>query len=662
MAEEYEQTAINTLRTLAMDAVEEAQSGHMGLPLGAAPMAYTLWSKHLNITPLAPNWFNRDRFILSAGHGSVLLYSLLHLSGFSLSINDIKNFRKTGSKTPGHPEWGHTEGVDVTTGPLGQGLSMAVGMALAEKKLSSYFNRPDYSIIDHFTYVICGDGDLMEGVSHEALSFAGHLKLNKLIVLYDSNHSSLDAQLEQSYSDDIEQKFGSINWDYIKVKDGNDCEAINAAILKAKKSNKPSLIEVNTEIGYSLPNISGTHEAHSDPVGKENIVRAKDTLEWPYSDSFVVPQEAYDSFKELNSRGKKAKDGWEQLVTEYKKNYPMKGEILEQFIKCKIENKWESHLPNYSVENEPLATRTASHDILNIVAKHVPQLIGGAADLSSSTKVTLDDSKPITSNDFTGRNIYFGVREFGMAAIANGLALHNFIPYISTYFVFSDYMKPAMRLSAMMGLPVLYIFTHDSIAVGKDGPTHQPVEQLAALRSMPNMQVIRPADGNETAAAWSIALNETNKPTSLVLGRQKSETLPNTDKLAFEGVKRGGYILSESKEPQGILIATGSEVALAIKAQEELAKDNIEVNVVSLPSFEIFEKQSQKYKNKVLPSNLKKRLTIEMGAKNSWREYAGDNGAIMSINTFGESGDPGEVIKDYGFTVGNVIEQFKKLL
>lgn len=657
-----EQLAINTLRTLAIDAVEKASSGHMGLPLGAAPMAYTLWKKHLNINPENPDWFNRDRFVLSAGHGSMLLYGLLHLSGFDVSKEDLQNFRSFKSKTPGHPEWKHTEGVEVTTGPLGQGISMAVGMALAEKKLAETFNDKQNLLIDHYTYVLCGDGDLMEGVSHEAISLAGHLQLEKLIVLYDSNQSSLDAALDQSFSDDIQKKFEAVHWQHLLVEDGQNVKEINKALCQAKETNQPTIIEVKTTIGFGLPNIAGTSDAHSDPVGEKNAKQAKQNLGWEYKETFAIPDEVYESFSDIKIRGKYLEEKWKEDVTELKKVEPEKAQILKNFIEQELPENWLETLKEISFDNKPIATRAASHKILNALHPTIPQLIGGAADVSSSTKAIIEDDNAITASDFSGKNIYFGVREFGMAAIANGLALHHFLPFVSTYFIFSDYMKPAVRLSALMGLPVTYVFSHDSIAVGKDGPTHQPVEQLAAFRSMPNLQVIRPADGNETVGAWKMALNQTTKPTMLVLERQATVPVTHSMKKAIEGVSRGGYVISEVKDPVGLLIATGSEVSLALEAQGKLAEEDISVSVVSLPSWDLFETQTKEYKEKILPKNLTKRVTIEMASKLGWREYAGPEGKIMSVDSFGYSGDPEEVMEVFGFTTEQVVREFKSLL
>lgn len=656
--------SINTIRTLTIDAVEKAQSGHMGMPLGSAPMAYVLWKNHLKINPKNADWLDRDRFVLSAGHGSMLLYSLLHLTGYDVSMDDLKEFRVIGSKTPGHPEFGFTDGVDVTTGPLGQGLATSVGLAIAEKRLAAIFNKENYPIIDHYTYVICGDGDLMEGISYETLSLAGHLKLNKLIVLYDSNATTLDANLEDSFSEDIKGRFESMGWNHILVDDGNDLDGINQAIVKAKQStDKPTIIEVKTVIGYGLAEVEGTSNAHSDPVGEEQVNEAKKYYQWKHDETFFVPEEVYDDFGSIATDGTEKEADWLNLLKAYQAEYPDLYTDLQRMISDELPEHWDQVLPKYDVSSPPLATRVASYDVLNALAEKLIELFGGAADLSSSTKVSIDDSGGITGDDFSNRNIYFGVREFGMAAIANGLALHHFKPFVSTYFAFSDYMKAAIRLSALMELPVTYIFTHDSVAVGKDGPTHQPIEQLVAFRSMPNINVIRPADGNETVAAWKVALNEKTKPTILVLGRQDQSILPESNKLAPKGVSKGAYIISEaSKEPQGILIATGSEVELAIEAQKLLADENTYVHVVSFPSWELFEQQSEEYKETILPKKLTKRLTIEMGSKIGWKEYAGDAGAVISIDEFGISGDSNEVIKHFGFTPENIAKKFKALL
>lgn len=653
--------SINTIRTLTIDAVEKAESGHMGMPLGSAPMAYVLWKNHLNINTDTPEWFNRDRFVLSAGHGSMLQYSLLHLSGFDLTLNDLKEFRQFKSRTPGHPEFGYTPGVDVSTGPLGQGMAMAVGMALAEKKLAYMFNRDNFPIIDHYTYVICGDGDLMEGVASEASSLAGHLSLEKLIVLYDSNDSSLDAPLNQSFSENIRDKYEAYGWEYLMVEDGNDLEAIDAAIRKAKTSRCPTIIEVKTIIGFGIDDIQGTHKAHSDPIGEKAVKKAKKFYNWDHKEDFYVPSEVYEDFSSIKENGKEKLNKWTKMLRNYEEQHPNLLEELERIIRKESPVGWKDNLPDYTNETKAIATRKAAGATLNKLADSIPEIFGGAADLSSSTKMIINDSKPITKDDFSGRNVYFGVREFAMAAIANGMALHHLRPFVSTYFVFSDYMKPAIRLSALMGLPVTYLFTHDSIAVGYDGPSHQPVEQLATFRSMPNTTVIRPADANETVLAWKVAIESQSEPTVMVLARQDTKVMEESGKLTEDSVSKGGYVLHKAVNPDGLIIATGSEVELAMEAKDELLKEKINISVVSLPSWELFEKQSDEYKETVLPKELKKRLVIEMASHLGWREYAGDAGRIMSVDDFGESGNPKEVVEKFGFTVDNIVKCYKEI-
>lgn len=653
--------SINAIRSITMDSVEKAQHGHPGMPMGAAPMAYSLWKKVMNINPKNPNWFNRDRFILSAGHGSLLQYILLHFSGFDLSLDEIKRFRQWDSKTPGHPEYGVTPGVEATTGPLGQGIPQSVGMALAERHLAETFNKEDFSIVDHFTYTICGDGDLMEGVSYEAASFAGHVGLGRLIVMYDSNDISLDGDLDRSFSENIQKRFESMNWQYLLVEDGNDIEVIEKAINEGKaETNKPTIIEIKTTIGYGAPTLQGTSEVHSDPMGAEEINKAKEFYGWEY-DEFHVPKEVYDDFKTIQENGQEKEQEWNHLFNQYEEKYPDLAKELKRIIAGKLPENWDDSLPLYA-EGEVKATRASGSEILNALAINIPELVGGSADLDASTKTRLTNYDNFTKTNYAGRNVMFGVREFAMGGIANGMALHHLRPFVSTFFVFSDYLRPAIRLSALMKVPVTYVFTHDSIAVGQDGPTHQPVEQLAAFRAMPNLSVIRPADANEAKEAWKIALTQKDKPTMIVLGRQGLPTLENTNNTISKGVKKGAYVISEAKEePNGILIAAGSEVSLAIKAQSKLADENMHVTVVSMPSWDLFEKQPKEYRESVLPSTIQKRLTIEMGSKLGWREYAGSKGAIMSIDTFGAAGPGEEVIEKYGFTVENVIKNYKEI-
>ncbi|AXI10525.1 transketolase [Oceanobacillus zhaokaii] len=655
--------SINTIRTLTIDSVEKAQHGHPGMPMGAAPMAYSLWKNVMNINPENPKWFNRDRFVLAAGHGSNLLYNLLHLSGFDVTIDDLKNTRQWGSKTPGHPEYGITPGVEATTGPLGQGIPVSVGLALAERHLAETYNRSEFPIVDHYTYTICGDGDLMEGVSYEAASLAGHLKLGRLIVLYDSNNISLDGGLDLSFSEDIKKRFESYNWQYLHVEDGNNIEAITKAIEAAKADeNRPTLIEVKTIIGYGSPSLQGTNDAHSDPLGKEEIGRTKKFYNWNYEEDFHVPAEVYEDFSSIKENGKIKESEWKSLLDRYQANYPELATEFKRIIAGDLPQNWDANLPSYN-ENNTLATRVAASETLNALAKNISELVGGSADLDSSTRTRLKAYEDMNSLDYAGRNIRFGVREFAMGAIANGLALHNLRPFVSTFFVFSDYLRPAIRLASLMELPVTYVFTHDTIAVGQDGPTHQPIEQLASFRAMPGLSVIRPADANETKEAWKIAVKQKENPTMLVLGRQGLPTLKDSETLAATGVQKGAYVISKAKEEAvGILIAAGSEVSLAIQAQEQLVSEGIFVDVVSMPSWDLFEKQSEAYKESVLPRSLQKRLTIEMGSKLGWREYAGNNGAVMSIDMFGASAPGNRVIEEYGFTIENVVKNFKSLL
>lgn len=664
MDNQVEQLAVNTIRTLSIDAIERANSGHPGMPMGAAPMAYTLWSKIMNHNPENPNWFNRDRFVLSAGHGSMLLYSLLHLFGYDVTLDDLKNFRQWGSKTPGHPEYGYTPGVEATTGPLGQGIAMAVGMAMAERHLAAVYNRENFPIIDHYTYSICGDGDLMEGVSAEAASLAGHLKLGKLIVLYDSNDISLDGDLHLSFTENVAKRFEAYGWQVLRVDDGNDLKAIEDALKEAKKeTDKPTLIEVKTTIGYGSPNKSGSSASHGAPLGKEETKLTKQFYGWNYEEEFYVPEEVKEHFQRLKQAGIEKENEWNELYEQYKRKHPELAEQLEKALAGELPDNLEEYLPVFQA-GETLATRDASGKFINAVCKVVPQLFGGSADLASSNKTLMKSESSFLAGNYRGRNIWFGVREFAMGAILNGMALHGGLKVFgATFFVFSDYLRPAIRLAALMRVPVTYVFTHDSIAVGEDGPTHEPIEQLASLRAMPNISVIRPADGNETVAAWRLALESKDIPTALVLTRQGLTTIAGTDKMAYEGVKRGAYVISASeKEPEALIIATGSEVNLALAAQAELKKEEIYVNVISMPSWDRFEQQSDEYKNKVLPPNVKARLAIEMGASLGWRKYVGDEGDVLAIDRFGASA-PGKVlIENYGFTIQNVVEKVKALL
>lgn len=664
--ETIELKSIATIRTLSIDAIEKANSGHPGMPMGAAPMAYALWTNHLNVSPQNPNWFNRDRFVLSAGHGSMLLYSMLHLSGYNLSIDDLKQFRQWGSKTPGHPEFGHTEGVDATTGPLGQGIAMAVGMALAERHLAETYNKDNFNVVDHYTYSICGDGDLMEGISSEAASLAGHLGLGRLIVLYDSNDISLDGDLDRSFSENVKNRFEAMNWEVLYVKDGNNIEEVTAAIEKAKQStDRPTLIEVKTTIGFGSPNRAGTSGVHGAPLGSDEAKLTKEAYSWTFEEDFHVPSEVYDHFKEaVKDAGQKKEAAWNEQFAQYEKEYPELAAQLKLAIEGKLPENWDQEIPVYEAGSS-LASRASSGEVLNGIAKQVPFFIGGSADLAGSNKTTIKNTDDFGKDHYAGKNIWFGVREFAMGAALNGMALHGGLRVFGgTFFVFSDYLRPAIRLAALMGLPVTYVFTHDSIAVGEDGPTHEPVEQLASLRAMPNLSVIRPADGNETAAAWKLAVSSTDKPTALVLTRQNLPTIDQAPEKAYEGVEKGGYVVVEAADaqPEALLLASGSEVGLAIEAQKALEKEGIRASVVSLPAWDRFDQQSDVYKESVLPTAVRARVAIEMGASLGWERYTGLDGDVIAIDKFGASA-PGEtIIEKYGFTVSNVVSRVKAKL
>ena len=660
MYDQVDQLGVNTLRTLSIDAIQRANSGHPGLPMGAAPMAYVLWTRHLKINPKTHmNWVNRDRFVLSAGHGSALLYSLTYLAGYDVSMDDLKNFREWKSNTPGHPEYGCTDGVEATTGPLGQGVSMAVGMAMAEAHLGKKFNREGYPVMDHYTYALIGDGDLMEGVASEAASLAGHLKLCKLIALYDSNGISLDGKTSASFTENVGARFEAYGWQYILVEDGFNLEEIDKAIVQAKaEGDKPTIIEIKTTIGYGSEN-QGTHKVHGSPLGEEGVVHAKEVYDWNYP-PFTVPEEVSQRFKEcLQDKGVEAENKWNKMFETYKKEYSDLAQKFSDGFSNKVPNTLGDILPQYG-EDDSIATRAASQKAINALAKEVSSLWGGAADLASSNKTVIAGEGDFQPESYEGRNIWFGVREFGMACAMNGIMLHGGTRVFgSTFFVFSDYLKAAIRLSAIQKLPVIYVLTHDSVAVGKDGPTHEPIEQLASLRTIPNVQVFRPADGNETSAAWKVALETLDKPTILVLSRQNLDILPISKEKVFEGVEKGGYVVQEAdKEADGILIATGSEVGLALKAKEELQKKGKDVSVVSLPSWERFEAQSEEYKNTVIPPELKKRMTIEAGTTYGWAKYAGDHGVMIGIDEFGMSAPSDIVLRELGMNVENIVNKY----
>lgn len=660
MYDQVDQLGVNTLRTLSIDAIQRANSGHPGLPMGAAPMAYVLWTRHLKINPKTHmNWVNRDRFVLSAGHGSALLYSLAHLAGYDVSMDDLKNFREWKSNTPGHPEYGCTDGVEATTGPLGQEISMAVGMAMAEAHLGKKFNREGYPVMDHYTYALIGDGDLMEGVASEAASLAGHLKLGKLIALYDSNGISLDGKTSASFTENVGARFEAYGWQYILVEDGFNLEEIDKAIVQAKaESDKPTIIEIKTTIGYGSEN-QGTHKVHGSPLGEEGVAHAKEVYNWNYP-PFTVPEEVSQRFKEcLQDKGVEAENKWNEMFEAYKKEYSDLAQKFSDGFSNKVPNTLGDILPQYGEDNS-IATRAASQKAINALAKEVSSLWGGAADLASSNKTVIAGEGDFQPESYEGRNIWFGVREFGMACAMNGIMLHGGTRVFgSTFFVFSDYLKAAIRLSAIQKLPVIYVLTHDSVAVGKDGPTHEPIEQLASLRTIPNVQVLRPADGNETSAAWKVALETLDKPTILVLSRQNLDTLPISKEKVFDGVEKGGYVVQRAEnKADGVLIATGSEVGLALKAKEELQKKGKDVSVVSLPSWERFEAQSEEYKDTVIPKKIKKRVTIEAGSTYGWEKYAGDHGVMIGIDEFGMSAPSDIVLRELGMSVENIVSRY----
>ena len=653
--------SVNAIRFLGIDAIEKSKSGHPGVVMGAAPMAYDLFTKQMRVNPEVPNWINRDRFVLSAGHGSMLLYALLHLSGFQdVTMDEIKHFRQWGSKTPGHPEFGHTAGVDATTGPLGQGISMATGFAQAERFLAAKYNREGYNLFDHYTYVICGDGDLMEGVSAEAASYAGLQKLDKLIVLYDSNDINLDGETKDSFTESVRDRYNAYGWHTALVKDGTDLEAINAAIEAAKISGKPSLIEVKTVIGYGSPNKQGTNAVHGAPLGAEEVAATRKALAWDYA-PFEIPEEVYEDYRvNVAERGKAAYDAWVKLVEEYKQAYPDLADEVAAIIagKDSVEIKPE----DFPVKETGLsqATRNSSQDALNAAAKVLPTFLGGSADLAHSNMTYIKEDGLQDDAHRLNRNIQFGVREFAMGTILNGMALHGGLRvYGGTFFVFSDYVKAAVRLSALQGLPVTYVFTHDSIAVGEDGPTHEPIEHLAGLRAIPNLNVLRPADARETQAAWYLALKSQSTPTALVLTRQNLTVEAGTD---FDKVAKGAYVVYETTDGfDTILLASGSEVNLAVAAAKELEAQGEKIRVVSVPSTDIFDAQDATYKEEILPNAVRRRVAIEMAATQSWYKYVGLDGAVIGIDKFGASAPAAKVMEEYGFTVAHVLEVVKNL-
>ncbi|MGZ4035057.1 MAG: transketolase [Bacteroidia bacterium] len=674
-----DQLSINTLRFLSIDAVQKANSGHPGLPLGAAPMAYVLWTKFLKHNPANPHWFNRDRFVLSAGHGSMLLYSLLHVTGYDLPLSEIKQFRQWGSAAPGHPERGITPGIETTTGPLGQGFANGVGMAIAEAYLAARYNKKDFGIIDNYVYGLVSDGDLMEGVASEAASLAGHLKLGKLIYLYDNNHITLASSTQVTFTEDHAKRFESYGWHTVSVEDGNDLEAIEHAIREAQQeTEKPSLILVRTHIGYGSPNKQDTPEAHGSPLGPDEVKLTKQKLGWPAEPDFLIPPEARDHFREALIKGNKTEKEWDTLFAAYAEKYPESATELELSIRSELPSGWDKELPVFPTDAKGIATRVASGKVMQSFFKFLPGFIGGSADLNTSTHTELKDAGNFENPSmavgdlqgsagggwsYAGRNLQFGVREHAMGAISNGLAAYGGIrPFCSTFLIFSDYMRPSIRLSAIMGLNVVYVFTHDSIGLGEDGTTHQPVEHLASLRSIPKLIVIRPADANETTAAWRMAIMSKDKPVALILTRQD---LPTFDRKIFapaEDLCYGAYILKDVENPQLILIASGSEVKLIVEAADLLEKNKINVRLVSMPSWELFEEQPEEYRHKIFPPSIKNRIAVEAGISQGWEKYAGTEGKIISMENFGSSA-PGDVMfRECGFTAANIFEQALALL
>lgn len=674
----FNEKCINTIRMLSLDMIQRAKSGHPGMPLGAATIAYVLWTKFLKYNPKNPLWPNRDRFILSAGHGSALLYSLLHLTGYDLPLEELKRFRQWQSKTPGHPEYGITPGVECTTGPLGQGFATAVGMAIAERHLAAKFNTPDYELISHYTYILASDGDMMEGVSSEAASIAGHLSLGKIICLYDSNSITLSAETTLTFTEDINKRFDSYGWHTQVVEDGNNIEEIEMAIKKAmNEKERPSLITVKTHIGYGSPK-QDTTEIHGSPLSKEDVLKTKETLNWPLEPDFFIPEDVLNHFREAIPKGENLESKWNNMFHSYEQKYPEKAKEWNLMRKKELPNGWDKDIPTFTDKDKKIATRTAGGIVINAIAKNLKNLIGGSGDLDPSTKTTLigmgNFQKPkklerfpqgATSGPwgYDGRNIAFGVREHAMAAIMNGIAYYGFlIPFGSTFLVFSDYMRPSIRLAALSKLHTIYVFTHDSIAVGEDGPTHQPVEQLATLRALPGLIVIRPADANETAEAWKVAITLKNRPVAIILSRQELPVIDRNIYADASNLKKGAYVLTETKERTDlILIATGSEVHLALQVFNALKEDSIHVRVVNMPSWELFEEQSEEYKNHVIPKDIPK-IVIEAGVSMGWHKYVGAEDNIISVNHFGASAPSEILLREFGFSVDNIIKKIKNVL
>ena len=655
---DLQERSINTLRFLSADMVQQANSGHPGLPMGCAAIGYTIWTRHLHHNPRNPAWAERDRFILSGGHGCALLYSLLHLTGYDLSLDELKRFRQYGSKTPGHPEYQLTPGVEVTTGPLGQGFTNGVGMAIAEAHLAAEFNEPGQAVVNHFVYAIVTDGDLMEGITSEAASLAGHLKLGKLIYLYDDNRVSIDGSTDIAFTEDRAARFAAYNWHVQRVEDGNDVEAIDAAIQSAKKDPRPSLIVCRTHIGFGMPTRQDTSKAHGEPPGNEELDGAKDKLGWPREPRFLIPEDVLAYFRQAVEKGRQLEDEWRTRLQTYQALFPQKHAELERRLAGKLPEGWEAALPVFPADAKGMATRIASGKVINALAARIPELLGGSADLAPSTKTWIDGLAAFEPETPGGRNFHFGVREHAMGAIVNGMAVHGgLIPYGATFLAFADYMREPIRLSALSHYPSIWVFTHDSIGVGEDGPTHQPVEHLATLRAIPHMTVIRPADANESAAAWKLAIENRHNPTLLAFTRQNVPTLDRAKFAPAEGLKRGAYILADlgNGAPEVILMASGSEVGLIVEAGQQLAARSIKVRLVSFPSWELFAAQSQEYRESVLPESIRARLAVEAGVPMGWERWVGERGSIMGIDRFGASAPAETVYRELGLTVENVV-------
>jgi transketolase len=664
-ANPLDELCINTIRTLSMDAVQKANSGHPGTPMALAPVAYLIWTRHLRHNPADPTWVDRDRFILSAGHASMLLYSLLYLSGYGLTLDDLRDFRQWESPTPGHPEYGMTPGVETTTGPLGQGFANGVGMALAEKHLAARYNRPGHDVLDHYVYAICSDGDLMEGVASEAASLAGHLGLGKLIYFWDDNSITIEGSTDLAFTEDVLARFDSYGWHTLRVEDGNDLEAIDAAIHAAKADPRPTMIALRTVIGYGSPAKAGTAKAHGAPLGEDEVARTKENLGWPTTDTFHVPEEVLELMGEQRDRGARMQEEWQERFDRYAAEHPDEARALHQAFELRLPQGWDADLPTFSAEDKPIATRAASGKVLNAIAARVPWLMGGSADLAESNNTMIEEESSFSADNPAGRNLHFGVREHAMGSVMNGMMLHGGVrPYGGTFLIFSDYMRPPIRLASLMEQPTIYIFTHDSVGLGEDGPTHQPVEQLAALRAIPGLLDLRPCDANETVEAWRFAMEYRKGPLFMALTRQGVPHLDRERYAAASNLRRGAYVLAEAEggEPRAIVMASGSEVAVALEARETLQAEGIPTRVVSMPSWVLFERQGREYREQVLPRSVRARVAVEAAGTMGWHRWVGEDGAVVGISRFGESAPASRIFHELGFSAENVANQVRRVL